>query len=122
MMRGFLCATLSALAPSFIMAVLAPAPPAVADGMRVRVRHHHHQWHHRRFVLPPERHVVEINRPPYSGSYTINGTRFAATSANCTRWIPGERVRLVAGDWHGACTTALIYNVRRRQTCELSCR
>jgi hypothetical protein len=84
---------------------------------------HHHQWHHRRFVrLPPERHVVEVSRPTSSGYFTINGTGFAATTAGCARWAAGERIRLLAGDWHGACTTAVFYNVRRRQVCEMQCR
>src|SRR5262249_32947391 len=101
-------------------AALAPTPPASADGMRVRT-HHHRTWHHRRFVLLPARHVVEKNWPTGSGRFIINGSRFPAMSADCARWAAGERIRLLAGDWHAACSTAVFYNVRRRQTCEMSC-
>jgi hypothetical protein len=120
MSRGLFCAALSALALSSIAVVLVPAPPAAADGVRVRHHHQQHQ-HHRRFVLLPERHVVETNRPTSSGSYTINGTGFSARTASCAGWAAGERIKLLAGDWNGACTTAVFYNVRRRQACEMSC-
>jgi hypothetical protein len=97
---------------------LAPALSAdIAADHRVRAR----VAIHRHYVLPPERHVVEGVRPPYSGNYLINGRWFTAASPACTRWVAGERIRLVAGDWHGACISAVIYNVSRRMTCELSC-
>jgi hypothetical protein len=76
----------------------------------------------RHFVLLPERHVVEKVMPPYSGNYLINATWFTAMTAACARWVAGDRIRLVAGDWHGACTTAIFRNVSRGMTCELSCR
>ena len=77
---------------------------------------------HHRLVLPPERHVVESTQPPYSGNYIFNGTSFTARTAACARWVSGERIRLVAGNWNGVCTSAVIYNVPRRMTCEMSCR
>jgi hypothetical protein len=117
MIKSLLVTALTALAA----AMLAPAPPASADGMKVRT-HHHRSWHHRRFILLPERHVVEVNRPTNSGYFIINGTRFTATTAHCASWAAGERIRLLAGDWNGACSTAVFYNVRRRQTCEMWCR
>jgi len=76
---------------------------------------------HRQYVLPPERHVVEKVMPPYSGIYLINGTWFTATTPACTGWVAGERIRVIAGDWHRGCSAAVIYNVSRRMTCELSC-
>jgi hypothetical protein len=76
---------------------------------------------HRHYLLPPERHVVEKVMPPYSGIYLINGTWFTATTPACTRWVAGERIRFVAEDWHRGCSGAVIYNVSRRMTCELSC-
>jgi hypothetical protein len=76
---------------------------------------------HRHYLLPPERHVVEKVMPPYSGNYLINGTWFTARTAACTRWVAGERIRLVAGDWHRGCSAAVIHNLSRRMTCELSC-
>ena len=122
MMRGMLYLTLSALALAF--STVAPAQPeAMEAGQRARSHHHHrHVVHHRRIVLPPERQVVESVRPPYSGNYIINGTWFTAKTESCSRWVAGERIKLLAGDWHGACVDAVFYNVRRRQICELSCR
>jgi hypothetical protein len=76
---------------------------------------------HRHYVLPPERHVVEKVMPPYSGNYLINGTWFTATTPACTRWVAGERIKLIAGDWHRGCSAAVIHNLSRRMTCELSC-
>ena len=86
--------------------------------------HHHYRYvvHQRRIVLPPERHVIEAARPPYSGNFIINATWFTAKTQTCARWVAGEQIKLLAGDWHGACVDAVFYNVRRRQTCALSCR
>jgi hypothetical protein len=98
--------------------MLAPARAAdIEADQRLRAR----LIIHRHYVLPPERHVVEKVMPPYSGIYLINGTWFTAATPACTRWVAGERIRLVAGDWHGACASAVFYNVSRRMTCELSC-
>jgi hypothetical protein len=81
-----------------------------------------HVYSSRHYVLPAERHVVEKVLPPYSGNYLINATWFAAMTPACARWVSGERIRLLAGDWHGACTTAVFHNMTRGMTCELSCR
>jgi hypothetical protein len=75
----------------------------------------------RAFVLPPERHVVEGVYLPGSGVFQINNRYFTAQTPACMRWLPGEQIRLVAGDWSGACTSAVFYNVRRRETCEMWC-
>jgi hypothetical protein len=69
----------------------------------------------------PERHVIEVVRPPYSGNFIINGTRFVGRTRACLRWVAGERIRLVAGDWHGRCADAVFYNYVRRNTCRASC-
>ena len=53
----------------------------LADGMRYSPYRYHH-----RYYLPPERHVIEVVQPPYSGNFIINGTRFTAKTAACTRW------------------------------------
>ena len=66
--------------------------------------------------------MIEVVQPPYSGNFIINGTRFTAKSATCLRWIAGERIRLLAGDWHGRCVEATFYNLHRRSTCEMWCR
>jgi hypothetical protein len=116
MTRSFLFAALA-----LSVTLLVPVPEAGANGMRARPRAHPH-WHHRHFRLLPERHVVEINKPTYGGYYTFNGAGFSAMTASCARWAAGERVRLLAGDWNAACTTAVFYNMRRRQACEMRCR
>ena len=32
--------------------------------------------HYRHIALRPERHVIEVVRPPYSGTFIINGAKF----------------------------------------------
>jgi hypothetical protein len=115
-MTRFPSRTIAVLLLAFTM--LAPANAADITTNR-RVRGHIAPRH---FVLLPERHVVEKVMPPYSGNYLINATWFTARTPACARWVSGERIRLVAGDWHGACTTAVFHNISRRMTCELSCR
>jgi hypothetical protein len=88
---------------------------ALADGMN----HPHHYYH--RHYLPPERHVVEIVQPPWSGNFIINGTRFVGQSPACFTWAAGERIKLIAGDWHGRCTQAVFYNYYRHSTCTTVC-
>lgn len=85
-----------------------------------RIRGHVYSYH--RFVLPPERHVVEKVMPPYSGNYLINATWFRAMTPACSRWVSGERIRLVAGDWHGVGGSAVFRNMARGMTCELASR
>ena len=101
------------------LAMLTCQVAAFADGMpysrQWRPRHH---WHY----LPPARHVVEVVQPPYSGNFIINGIRFARMTPACFRWTAGDRITLLAGDWHGHCITAVFYNLRRRSTCEMWCR
>ena len=94
---------------------LATCQPVLADGMPYTPYRQH------RYYLPPERHVIEVVQPPYSGNFIINGTRFTAKTAACTRWAAGERIRLIAGDWNGRCVAALFYNFYRRNTCEMWC-
>jgi hypothetical protein len=96
-------------------AVLAVAlcGPAMADGM---------QYSRYRHYLPPERHVVEVVQPPWSGNFIINGARFTGKSRACFNWAAGERIKLIAGDWNARCTEAVFYNFYRRSTCEMWCR
>jgi hypothetical protein len=72
-------------------------------------------------VLPPEHHVIEIVRPPYSGSFIINAAAFTAKTAACWDWAAGERVTLLAGDWHGRCLDAVFYNLIRHRSCAMWC-
>jgi hypothetical protein len=77
---------------------------------------------HRRLVaLTPEQHVIEVVRPPYSGSFIINRARFTAQTPACFDWAAGERVRLLAGDWNGRCFDAVLYNVSRHRSCAVWC-
>src|SRR6202035_3754753 len=62
-----------------------------------RVRHRHVYRH--AIVLPPERHVIEVEKYAYSDRFIINGARFAAKSPVCVSgWLAGERVRLLSGE------------------------
>jgi hypothetical protein len=100
------------------LAWLVPAPAALADGMEVkktRVAYMHYR-------LPPERHVIEGVRPPGSAVFLINGRYFTAASPSCMRWLPNERITLLAGDWHGYCDTAVFRNLSRGGTCTMWCR
>jgi hypothetical protein len=92
----------------FVLAILACRPAFSAE-------------HYRHMRLPPERHVVELVRPPYSGSYIINSAYFTAKSAACSSWTAGDRITLLAGDWHGRCIDAVFYNVARRSACQMWC-
>ena len=81
------------------------------------------RWHawRQQIVLPPERHTIEVVRPPYSGNFIINRTRFTAQSPACLGWTAGDRIVMRAGDWHGYCTEAVFYNVSRRSSCAMWC-
>jgi hypothetical protein len=96
---------------------LLTSQPVLADGMQYSPYRYHH-----RYYLPPERHVIEVVQPPYSGNFIINGTRFTAKTAACTRWAAGERIKLIAGDWNGRCVDAVFYNFYLHSTCEMWCR
>ena len=48
--------------------------PAFADGMEYSPPRYYQYRHY----LPPERHVIEVVQPPYSGNFIINGARFTA--------------------------------------------
>ena len=63
----------SALAVFVLPALLCQS--AFADGMSYRK-------HYRTYRLAPERHVVEVVQPPYSGNFIINGARFTARLFN----------------------------------------
>lgn len=126
MRRGLLCPALSAMALAVSAFVPLQSEAIAADRRLDSAPRHHHRPHvvvyHRRIVLPPERHVIELARPPYSGNFIINATRFTAKTPACARWVAGERIKLLAGDWHGFCVDAVFYNVPRRQICEMACR
>jgi hypothetical protein len=97
-----------------LLAILA-CQPAVAADYRPAISAEY-GWR-----LPPERHVIEIVRPPYSGSFVINHATFIAKTPVCWDWTAGERVTLLAGDWHGQCYDAVFYNVARHRSCAMWC-
>ena len=97
--------------------VLLMGVPALADGMEFsRPRYRHYG-----IYLPPERHVIEVVRPPYSANFIINGARFVGQTPACWSWAAGESVKLLAGDWNGRCDYAVFYNFYRRSTCQMLC-
>jgi hypothetical protein len=98
--------------------VVALALMACQPALPAELRSHERQW---RSALPPERHVIEVVRPPYSGSFIINGAAFTAKGPVCWNWTAGERVTLIAGEWHGWCTSAVFYNLTRRRSCDMWC-
>jgi hypothetical protein len=98
--------------------MLASSQSALGDGMRQRAVVHHYRHYSR---LPPERHVIEGVRPPGSNIFLINGRYFAAASPACAYWLPGDRITLLAGDWHGYCDIAVFRNLRRGGTCTMWC-
>ena len=115
MLRRIRLALVAALAVAAAVPVAAPA--AADEGPPVsRPRHHGY-----RLQLPPERHVVEVVQPPWSGNFIINGRRFTGVSPACYSWAAGEPIRLVEGDWNGRCVQAVFYNLWRRSTCVTVC-
>jgi hypothetical protein len=107
------------LAGLLLAAMAFVARPAGADGVDVP-RKVHRAWHGYSLHLPPERHVVEVIDE--WGRLIINGRSFTPIVPGCGGWVAGERIRFVAGDINGACQTAVIYNYRRHETCEVGCR
>ena len=98
-----------------------PVQAADLTAARQRAVHRVHVQQHHRIVLPPERHVVEVVAPPYSANFVINGSRFTGVAPACLRWSAGERIKLLAGDWHGRCTEAVFYNMTLRSACRMAC-
>jgi hypothetical protein len=99
------------------LAFLAVAP-ASADEPPPSYRRHHYGH---RIYLPPERHVIEVVQPPWSGNFIINGRHFTGRSPACFGWAAGERIRLIEGDWNGRCVEAVFYNITRHSTCVTIC-
>jgi hypothetical protein len=104
----------------FLLANFAGNPALSAELGEVHP-HHYASYHHQPITLASERHVIEVVEPPYSGSFIINGTDFVARSPACLSWAPGDRITLRAGDWHGYCVGATLYNVTRHQACQVWC-
>jgi len=101
-----------------LLLIVATTIAAGADGVDKK-RHRHHRHVHYHSQLPPERHVIEVVH--HRGFFIINGAAFTPRSPACCRWVAGDRIKFLAGEMHGFCSTALIYNASRRQTCEVTC-
>lgn len=52
--------------------------------------------------------------------FIINGEKFSAKTY-CIGWDEGDIVIFVSGSPYGACTSATLYNLSRRQKCEVWC-
>jgi len=53
----------------------------------------------------PERHAIEVVRPPYIATSIITGARFVGRSPSngIWSWAAGERIKLLAVDWNARC-------------------
>jgi hypothetical protein len=104
------------------LALMAWPSQADESGYRRARVHRHHYYHGYSLHLPRERHVIEVVRGAYSPFFTINGRSFTAKSpAACIGWTAGDRIRLLAGSWNGACVDAAFYNMTRHRSCEMWC-
>ena len=52
--------------------------------------------------------------------FVINGEKFSAKTY-CLGWEEGERVIFVSGSPNGSCSEATLYNLNRREKCEVWC-
>jgi hypothetical protein len=73
-------------------------------------------------ALPPDRHVLEkVNFSSFGLRFLINGHYFRASPSDCPGWVAGDRVALLAGEWHGYCSTAVFHDLTRNRSCRVSC-
>jgi len=105
---------------SIVFAGMLGAPAIAAElGEPAPARSYVPQYH---FALPPERHVLEVvNFSSFGLRFLINGHYFRANPWECPGWIAGDRVTLVAGEWHGYCATAVFHDLTRHRTCRMEC-
>jgi hypothetical protein len=103
--------------------VLLTAGPAVAADLSVQAPQTKHSVRvkHTRVVVARETHVVEVAIRPPGFQYVINGVVFTGRGPSCFGWAPKQRVALLAGEWHGRCSTAVFRNLSLGRTCEMAC-
>ena len=80
-----------------------------------------HSYRVDRLVRSLPEHVIEVSIHPPGHRYIINGAYWTGTSPACFGWAPKQRVRMIAGEWHGTCGTAIIRNVTLGRTCQFVC-
>jgi|BarGraIncu00222A_1022003.scaffolds.fasta_scaffold91489_2 hypothetical protein len=62
----------------------------------------------------------EIEAAVNDETFIINGEVFKAKTY-CMGWDKGERVIFLEGSASGACATATLYNINRKEQCEVWC-
>ena len=64
--------------------------------------------------------VYEIEAAVNDEKFIINGELFEAKTY-CLGWEKGQRVIFIEGNALGACATATLYNLDRKEKCEVWC-
>jgi hypothetical protein len=106
---------------SFIFAA-ALCGPAVSAELDEATAAPYANIHRYRYALPRERHVLEkVDFSSFGLRFLINGHYFRASPSDCPGWVAGDRVTLLAGEWHGYCVTAVIHDLTRDRSCRVSC-
>ena len=115
--RGKMSKALLALGLVILLSGTAPAAEmSISNTSAIRTKHRVVRFSK---VLPE--HVVEVSIHPPGQRYIINGAYWTGTSPACFGWAPKQRVSMIAGEWHGYCSTAIIRNVTLGRTCEFVC-
>ena len=104
-----------------VLLAMSACGSALAAELNEPAASHYGRAEHHRIVLAPERHVIELVRPPYSGNFIINRAHFTAATPACMGWTAGDQIVLQSGDWHGYCVGAVFYNVSRHSSCAMWC-
>jgi hypothetical protein len=106
--------------PSFIFAALVCGPAVAAELDKAVAQYANIPRY--RSALPPERHVLErVNFSSLGLRFLINGHYFGASPLDCPGWAAGDRLALLAGEWHGYCVTAIFHDLTRDRSCRVSC-
>lgn len=64
--------------------------------------------------------TYEIEAADNDENFVINDEHFEAQTY-CLGWDKGEHVMFLEGSAAGVCVTAVLFNVQRRETCEVWC-
>jgi hypothetical protein len=75
-----------------------------------------------RYAAPPGRRVLElVDFSSFGLRFLINGHYFRASPLDCPGWVAGDRVTLLAGEWHGYCATAVFHDLTSPRSCRVWC-